>query len=149
MPNEKRLNNNTHGNINISLKLYVIPNQCITTRNTKIVRIKLNNSLNISDNGKNKTGIFNDLINPAELIILPTDWLVTFEKKNQNIRDDMLEQEGLTPSMTRQYSHEFAEEIARQAELYKNMRMPKSEEAVEETEDGETGAWFTRCILLY
>ena len=66
--------------------------------------------------------------------------ILNIEKKNQNIRDDMLEQEGLTPSMTRQYSQEFAEEIARQAELYKNMRMPKSEEAVEETEDGETGA---------
>jgi hypothetical protein len=42
--------------------------------------------------------------------------------------------------MTRQYSQEFAEEIARQAELYKNMRMPKSEETVEEAEDGEAGA---------
>jgi hypothetical protein len=65
--------------------------------------------------------------------------ILNIEKKNQNIRDDMLEQEGLTPSMTRQYSQEFAEEIARQAEIYKNMRMPKSEEdpIEEEESDGE------------
>jgi hypothetical protein len=54
--------------------------------------------------------------------------ILNIEKKNQNIRDDMLEENGLTPSMTRQYQHEFAEETARQAELYKNFRMPKSEE---------------------
>jgi hypothetical protein len=64
--------------------------------------------------------------------------ILNIEKKNQNIRDDMLEQNGLTPSMTRQNSQEFAEEIARQAELYKNMRMPKSEEEpVEESEETE------------
>ena len=54
--------------------------------------------------------------------------ILNIEKKNQNIRDDMLEENGLKPSMTRQYQHEFAEETARQAELYKNFRMPKSEE---------------------
>ena len=64
--------------------------------------------------------------------------ILNIEKKNQNIRDDMLEENGLTPSMTRQYSQEYAEEIARQAELYKNMRMPKSvEDPVEE--DAESG----------
>ena len=47
----------------------------------------------------------------------------------QNIRDDLLEENGLTPSMTRQSSHIFAEEIARQAELYKKMRMPKSQDS--------------------
>ena len=52
----------------------------------------------------------------------------------QNIRDDMLEEAGLTPSMTRQTRDEFAEEVARQAEIYKNLRMPKSEEAPEEGE---------------
>jgi hypothetical protein len=36
--------------------------------------------------------------------------------------------------MTRQNSHEYAEEIARQAEIYKNMRMPKSEEESDEDE---------------
>jgi len=67
--------------------------------------------------------------------------ILNIEKKNQNIRDDMLEENGLTPSMTRQYSQEFAEEIARQAELYKNMRMPKSEEdPIEEETDGEETA---------
>ena len=61
--------------------------------------------------------------------------VLNIEKKMQNIRDDMLEQNGLTPSMTRQNSAEFAEEIARQAEIYKNMRMPKSEEVPEDGEE--------------
>jgi hypothetical protein len=58
--------------------------------------------------------------------------ILNTEKKSQNIRDDLLEEAGLTPSLTRQNSQEYAEEIARQAELYKNMRMPKSEEDPEE-----------------
>jgi len=63
--------------------------------------------------------------------------ILNIEKKNQNIRDDMLEEAGLTPSSTRQNAHEYAEETARQAELYKNLRMPKSDEAEVEEEDGE------------
>lgn len=63
--------------------------------------------------------------------------VLNIEKKNQNIRDDMLEQNGLTPSMTRQNSQEFAEENARQAELYKNMRMPKTQEVSEEEDSDE------------
>lgn len=55
--------------------------------------------------------------------------VLNIEKKNQNIRDDMLEEHGLTPSTTRQHQQEYAEETARQAELYKNMRMPKSKES--------------------
>jgi hypothetical protein len=66
--------------------------------------------------------------------------ILNIEKKNQNIRDDILEEAGLTPSSTRQNQHEYAEETARQAELYKNMRMPKSEDDLpedsEETEEG-------------
>jgi hypothetical protein len=62
--------------------------------------------------------------------------ILNIEKKNQNIRDDMLEENGLTPSMTRQGKQEFAEETARQAELYKKMRMPKSEEVPEDGEEG-------------
>jgi len=60
--------------------------------------------------------------------------ILNVEKKNQNIRDDMLEEAGLTPSLTRQNQQEYAEEIARQAELYKNIRMPKSEDNIEEDE---------------
>jgi hypothetical protein len=55
--------------------------------------------------------------------------ILNIEKKSQNIRDDLLEEAGLTPSLTRQNSQEYAEEIARQAELYKNMRMPKSQDS--------------------
>ena len=65
--------------------------------------------------------------------------ILNLEKKMQNIRDDLLEENGLTPSMTRQSSAEFADEVARQAELYKKMRMPKSVETPVE-EDGEEEA---------
>lgn len=64
--------------------------------------------------------------------------VLNIEKKNQNIRDDMLEEAGLTPSMTRQYQQEYAEETARQAELYKHFRQPKSEETSIEDEDEQT-----------
>lgn len=62
--------------------------------------------------------------------------VLNIEKKMQNIRDDMLEVNGLTPSSTRQYRDEFAEETARQAELYKHFRQPKSEEPDIEEEEG-------------
>lgn len=61
--------------------------------------------------------------------------ILNIEKKNQNIRDDMLEEAGLTPSSTRQNQQEYAEEIARQAELYKNIRMPKSNDLTPEDDD--------------
>jgi hypothetical protein len=62
--------------------------------------------------------------------------ILNIEKKNQNIRDDILEENGLTPSTTRQTAQEYAAETARQAEMYKNIRMPKSEETdTDEEED--------------
>lgn len=61
--------------------------------------------------------------------------ILNLEKKNQNIRDDLLEIAGLTPSLTRQTQQEFAEETARQAEMYKNIRMPKSQDTDFEEED--------------
>lgn len=64
--------------------------------------------------------------------------VLNLEKKNQNIRDDLLEEAGLTPSMTRQSQQQYAEENARQAELYKNFRMPKSEEDPIDDEGEET-----------
>ena len=63
--------------------------------------------------------------------------VLNLEKKNQNIRDDLLEIAGLTPSLTRQTQAEFAEETARQAELYKNVRLHKSEETSIEDEEEE------------
>ena len=64
--------------------------------------------------------------------------ILNLEKKNQNIRDDLLEESGYTPSNTRQNQNEFAEENARQAQIYKNVRMPKSSDSdYEEEAPGE------------
>lgn len=60
--------------------------------------------------------------------------VLNIEKRNQNIRDDILEDNGLTPSFTRQNQQEYAEETARQAELYKQVRLPKSDETEDEEE---------------
>lgn len=65
--------------------------------------------------------------------------ILNLEKKNQNIRDDILQDNGLTPSMTRQYQAEFAEETAKQASIYKNTRMPKSDESDLDDENSDEG----------
>jgi hypothetical protein len=61
--------------------------------------------------------------------------VLNIEKRVQHIRDDILEENGLTPSWSRQSQNEFAEETARQAELYKNMKVPKSEDVPEEEDN--------------
>ena len=61
--------------------------------------------------------------------------ILNVEKKSQNIRDDLLEENGLSPSSTRQNKEEFAVEVARQAEIYKNTRMPKNNDADTAEED--------------
>ena len=43
--------------------------------------------------------------------------VINIEKKNQNIHDDMLEQNGLNPSYTRQHAGECDAQMQRQAEL--------------------------------
>lgn len=63
--------------------------------------------------------------------------ILNLEKKSQNIRDDLLEMHGLTPSLTRQTKDEFADEVARQAEIYKNTKLPKSQESDFIGEDAE------------
>jgi hypothetical protein len=50
------------------------------------------------------------------------------EKESQNIRDDILEEHGLVPSLTRQLSQEFSNEVSRQAKIYKSHRMKKSKD---------------------
>ena len=45
--------------------------------------------------------------------------VINIEKKNQNIRDDILEQNGLNPSYTRQHAGEWDAQMQRQAELNK------------------------------
>jgi hypothetical protein len=57
---------------------------------------------------------------------------LNIEKKTQNIRDDLLEQAGLAPSATRQNQNIFADEVAKQAEIYKTTRLPKSESGDDE-----------------
>lgn len=43
--------------------------------------------------------------------------VINIEKKNQNIRDDILEQNGLNPSYTRQHSGEWEAQQRREAEI--------------------------------
>lgn len=54
-----------------------------------MVRRKLNNSLMISEIGNRRTGILSDFISPEDPMILPMDWLVMLEKKNQKISPEL------------------------------------------------------------
>ena len=49
------------------------------------------------------------------------------EKKNQSIRDDILQENGLNPSFTRQNEEYFREDKEKLAEFYKSMRKPKAD----------------------
>ena len=53
--------------------------------------------------------------------------VLNIEKKNQNIRDDILQENGLNPSFTRQNEEVFKEDKEKLAEFYKNMRRPKAD----------------------
>jgi hypothetical protein len=53
--------------------------------------------------------------------------VLNIEKKNQNIRDDILQDNGLNPSFTRQNQEVFKEDKEKLAEFYKNMRRPKAD----------------------
>jgi len=53
--------------------------------------------------------------------------VLNIEKKNQNIRDDILQENGLNPSFTRQHQEVFKEDKEKLAEFYKNMRRPKAD----------------------
>lgn len=59
--------------------------------------------------------------------------ILNVEKKSQDIRDDLLEEAGLIPSMTRQMRHEFADEIARQAQMYKSIKLKFKKTVVEKS----------------
>lgn len=53
--------------------------------------------------------------------------VLNIEKKNQNIRDDILQENGLNPSFTRQNENVFKEDKEKLAEFYKTMRKPKAD----------------------
>jgi len=53
--------------------------------------------------------------------------VLNIEKKNQNIRDDILQDNGLNPSFTRQNENVFKEDKEKLAEFYKSIRRPKAD----------------------
>jgi len=53
--------------------------------------------------------------------------VLNIEKKNQNIRDDILQENNLNPSFTRQNENYFKEDKEKLAEFYKSIRRPKAD----------------------
>tara|TARA_R110000803_G_scaffold53702_5_gene110092 strand:+ start:2935 stop:3789 length:855 start_codon:yes stop_codon:yes gene_type:complete len=53
--------------------------------------------------------------------------VLNIEKKNQNIRDDILQENNLNPSFTRQNQEVFKEDKEKLAEFYKSIRRPKAD----------------------
>ena len=82
-------NSITHGKMSNNTGLYTMPHQYIMTKKTKMVSSRLNSSLIVSDSGKKYAGMLSALSSPADPTILPTDWPVTFEKKNQSISPEV------------------------------------------------------------
>jgi hypothetical protein len=53
--------------------------------------------------------------------------VLNIEKKNQNIRDDILQENNLNPSFTRKNENVFKEDKEKLAEFYKSIRRPKAD----------------------
>ena len=53
--------------------------------------------------------------------------VLNIEKKNQNIRDDILQEKNLNPSCTRQYENVLKEDKEKLAEFYKSIKRPKAD----------------------
>ena len=53
--------------------------------------------------------------------------VLNIAKKNQNIRDDILQENNLNPSFTRQNENVFKEDKEKLAEFYKSIRRPKAD----------------------
>jgi len=62
--------------------------------------------------------------------------VINIEKKNQNIRDDILEMNGMSPSYTRTINAEYAAALKREADA--GVTVPTAEVEVETDTDGDT-----------
>ena len=63
--------------------------------------------------------------------------VLNVEKRNQNIRDDMLQEAGAMPSFTRQIKHEEEQKLLREQKM--NTQVPEEAIAKNESEEQSTG----------
>ena len=63
--------------------------------------------------------------------------VLNVEKRNQNIRDDMLQEAGAMPSFTRQIKHEEEQKLLREQKM--NTQVPEEAIAKNESEEESTG----------